>query len=129
MGELLDLLPPGSSTDADDMLIIGGCRVDDLAEEFGTPVLVVAEDALRAVPMSLREASYGLGARRATTAFRVVFPGAISGIDPELALAGDADRAPVFRHAPEPAGEPEAEPGLDEDIEIDEDFLRRVREA
>jgi len=48
MGELLDLLPPGSSTDADGMLIIGGCRVDDLAEEFGTPVLVVAEDALRA---------------------------------------------------------------------------------
>jgi diaminopimelate decarboxylase len=48
MSELLDLLPPGSSTDADGMLIIGGCRVDDLAEEFGTPVLVVAEDALRA---------------------------------------------------------------------------------
>ena len=56
-------------------------------------------------------------------------PGAISGIDPELALAADADRAPVFRHASEPSGEPEAEPGLDEDIEIDEDFLRRVREA
>ena len=48
MSELLDLLPPGSSTDADGMLIIGGCRVDDLAEEFGTPVLVVAEGALRA---------------------------------------------------------------------------------
>ena len=48
MSELLDLLPPGSMTDADGMLIIGGCRVDDLAEEFGTPVLVVAEGALRA---------------------------------------------------------------------------------
>jgi diaminopimelate decarboxylase len=48
MSELLDLLPPGSITDADGMLIIGGCRVDDLAEEFGTPVLVVAEGALRA---------------------------------------------------------------------------------
>ncbi len=48
MSELLDLLPPGSTTDADGMLIIGGCRVDDLAEEFGTPVLVVAEGALRA---------------------------------------------------------------------------------
>ena len=47
MSELLDLLPPGSRPDADGMLIIGGCRVDDLAAEFGTPVLVVAEDALR----------------------------------------------------------------------------------
>ena len=48
MSELLDLLPPGSRTDADGMLIIGGCRADDLANEFGTPVLVVAEEALRA---------------------------------------------------------------------------------
>jgi diaminopimelate decarboxylase len=48
MSELLDLLPPGSSTDADGTLIIGGCRADDLAEEFGTPVLVVVEGALRA---------------------------------------------------------------------------------
>ncbi len=48
MNELLNLLPPGSTTDADGMLIIGGCRVDDLAEEFGTPVLVVSEEALRA---------------------------------------------------------------------------------
>ena len=29
-------------------LPIGGCRADDIAEEFGTPVLVVAEQALRA---------------------------------------------------------------------------------
>jgi diaminopimelate decarboxylase len=27
--------------------MVGGCRLDDLAAEFGTPVLVVAEDALR----------------------------------------------------------------------------------
>jgi diaminopimelate decarboxylase len=47
MSELLDLLPPGSATDADGMLIIGGCRVDDLAAEFGTPVMLVAEEALR----------------------------------------------------------------------------------
>lgn len=40
----------------------------------------VAEDAMRAVPRSLREASYGLGARRITTSIRVVFPAAISGI-------------------------------------------------
>jgi diaminopimelate decarboxylase len=47
MSELLDLLPPGSATDADGMLIVGGCRVDDLAAEFGTPVMLVAEEALR----------------------------------------------------------------------------------
>jgi diaminopimelate decarboxylase len=47
MSQLLDLLPSGSATDADGMLIIGGCRADDLAAEFGTPVLVVAEEALR----------------------------------------------------------------------------------
>jgi phosphate transport system permease protein len=46
----------------------------------------VSEDALRAVPMSLREASYGLGARRSATAFRVVFPAAISGIIAALIL-------------------------------------------
>ena len=44
---LLDLFPPGSTEAADGMLTIGGCRADDLADEFGTPVLVVAERALR----------------------------------------------------------------------------------
>ncbi len=46
----------------------------------------VAEDALRAVPLSLREASYGLGAERLQTSFRVVFPAAISGIVAALIL-------------------------------------------
>lgn len=46
----------------------------------------VAEDALRAVPISLREASYGLGAERMQTTFRVVFPAAISGIVAALIL-------------------------------------------
>jgi diaminopimelate decarboxylase len=47
MSELLDLFPPGSGTDSDGMLVVGGCRADDLAYEFETPVLVVAEEALR----------------------------------------------------------------------------------
>ena len=42
---------------------------------------------MRAVPRSLREASYGLGARRLTTSLRVVFPAAISGIVAALILA------------------------------------------
>src|SRR5687768_15979135 len=39
-------------------------------------VASISEDAMRAVPRSLREASYGLGARRVTTTVRVVFPAA-----------------------------------------------------
>lgn len=40
----------------------------------------VAEDAMRAVPMALREASYATGATRFQTAVKVVTPSAISGI-------------------------------------------------
>ncbi len=46
----------------------------------------VAEDALRAVPMALREASAGLGGKRSQTTFRVVFPAAVSGIVAALIL-------------------------------------------
>jgi len=64
-----------------------------LAAGIGVGILViplvasVTEDALRAVPRSLREASYGLGAKRVTTSMRVVFPAAISGIVASLILA------------------------------------------
>jgi phosphate transport system permease protein len=40
----------------------------------------LSEDALNAVPKSLREASYGLGATTLQTAFKVVVPSASSGI-------------------------------------------------
>jgi phosphate transport system permease protein len=40
----------------------------------------VSEDAMRAVPMSLREGSYAMGATRFQTALRVVLPAAISGV-------------------------------------------------
>lgn len=42
---------------------------------------------MRAVPQALREASYGLGARRLTTCLRVVLPAAVSGIVAALILA------------------------------------------
>ena len=57
-----------------------------LAAGIGVGILIIpliasiSEDALRAVPRSLREASYGLGARRSTTSLRVVAPAAVSGI-------------------------------------------------
>ena len=40
----------------------------------------MSEDALRAVPNSLRQASYGLGATRLETAVRIVLPAALSGV-------------------------------------------------
>jgi phosphate transport system permease protein len=47
----------------------------------------VSEDAMRAVPDALRQASAGLGARRLTTTVRVVLPAAISGIVAAFILA------------------------------------------
>ena len=40
----------------------------------------VSEDAMRAVPLYLREGAFALGATRMQTALRVVFPSALSGI-------------------------------------------------
>jgi phosphate transport system permease protein len=49
-------------------------------------VASVSEDAMRAVPHSLREASYALGSKKHVTVTRVVFPAAISGIVASLIL-------------------------------------------
>ena len=40
----------------------------------------VSEDAMRAVPMHIREGSYAMGATKLQTAFKVVIPSAFSGI-------------------------------------------------
>lgn len=50
-------------------------------------VASVSEDAMRAVPNSLREASAGLGARRMPTTVRIVLPAAVSGIVAAIILA------------------------------------------
>lgn len=50
-------------------------------------VTSLAEDALRAVPRSLREGSLGLGATRFETTIKVVLPAAISGIVAAFLLA------------------------------------------
>jgi phosphate transport system permease protein len=55
---------------------------------LSTPLVAsVAEDAMGAVPSSLREAAYGMGSRKITTTVRVVFPAAISGVVAALILA------------------------------------------
>ena len=46
----------------------------------------VSEDAMSAVPASLREGSFGLGANRLQTSLRVVFPAALSGIVASVVL-------------------------------------------
>jgi phosphate transport system permease protein len=57
-----------------------------LAAGLGVGILVipimaaVSEDALSSVPNSLREASYGCGARKVHTSLRVVLPAAVSGL-------------------------------------------------
>lgn len=67
-GGVAELLPPGSTLDPDGTAVVGGCRLDRIAEGAGTPVLVVSEQALRA---RAREYADGLAARWPRS--RVVF--------------------------------------------------------
>ena len=50
-------------------------------------VASMSEDALSAVPRSLRQASYGLGSTRLETTIRVVLPAAVSGIIAAVIIA------------------------------------------
>jgi phosphate transport system permease protein len=47
----------------------------------------ISDDAMRAVPRSLREGAYGLGATKMKVALRVVLPAAISGVVASIVLA------------------------------------------
>ena len=52
------------------------------------PVIAsISEDAMRAVPHSLREAAFGMGASKRVVALRVVMPAALSGIAASVILA------------------------------------------
>jgi phosphate transport system permease protein len=46
----------------------------------------ISEDAMRAVPLGLKEGSYAMGATKLQTALKVVFPAAISGISSSYIL-------------------------------------------
>jgi diaminopimelate decarboxylase len=46
-GDVLGLFPPGTVIADDGTLVVGGCRLDQLAARYGTPVLVVASDGIR----------------------------------------------------------------------------------
>jgi diaminopimelate decarboxylase len=47
MTDVRTLFPPGTGTADDGTLVVGGCRLDELARAHGTPVLVVDEAGLR----------------------------------------------------------------------------------
>jgi phosphate transport system permease protein len=49
-------------------------------------IATISEDALHAVPISLREAAYGLGATKLETSLKVVVPAAFSGIAAAIIL-------------------------------------------
>jgi len=58
-------------------LLVAGLGVGLLCIPLMTSV---SEDALRAVPRALREASYGVGAKKITTVIKVVVPASVSGL-------------------------------------------------
>ncbi len=70
-----------------------GARGSILAAGIGVGILTIplvasiSEDAMKAVPDYLREASAGMGARKVTTTIRVVLPAAISGLAAALIVA------------------------------------------
>jgi phosphate transport system permease protein len=71
----------------------GAAQFNMLAAGIGVGILTiplvasVSEDAMRSVPDTLREASYGMGARRVSTVVKVVIPAAVSGLVAALIIA------------------------------------------
>lgn len=79
-----DLIQPWFDTPQRGSLLVTGAAIGVLV----TPLMAsVSEDALRAVPSALREASTGLGARKSTTVIKVVLPAAVSGIVAALIIS------------------------------------------
>jgi phosphate transport system permease protein len=79
-----DLIKPLFGTTQNTSLLVTGAAIGLLV----TPLMAsISEDALRAVPSALRDASTGLGARRSTTVVRVVLPSAVSGIVAALIIS------------------------------------------
>jgi diaminopimelate decarboxylase len=46
--DILGLFPPGSRLDPDGQLVVGGCRLADLADTWGTPLFVIDEAGVKA---------------------------------------------------------------------------------
>jgi diaminopimelate decarboxylase len=85
------LLPDNSSIDNDGGLVIGGCSVVALAEEFGTPLFIYDEDHLRS---RAREAvrAFGPGVAYASKAFLCKAMASLvheEGMDIDVSTAGE----------------------------------------
>ncbi|MFC9294991.1 diaminopimelate decarboxylase [Streptomyces sp. NPDC057011] len=110
---LLGLFPTGTRLAGDGQLLIGGCRVSDLADRFGTPALIIDEGALRD---RARRYAHGLAARwpnsrvafaskafPCTAVYRLLAEEGLSidvagGGELALALAAGVDPAKVVMH-------------------------------
>lgn len=77
---LQEIIPGMSGSNALSAGIVMGIMIIPMVSSL-------SEDALSAVPKSLREASYGMGSTRLQTAFRVTVPSATSGIVVSVILA------------------------------------------
>jgi diaminopimelate decarboxylase len=113
LADLLGLFPPGLSVDPDGELVVGGCRLADLAAAWGTPLYVVEEDAVRAQVGRFRHALqvhwpdsrmvFASKAFPCTAMYRVMASEGI-GVDVAgagelaMALAGGVDPALIVMH-------------------------------
>jgi diaminopimelate decarboxylase len=111
--ELLSLFASGTRRDDDGGLRIAGCRVDELAETYGTPLMVVDEGHLRATVRAFKQ---GLEARLpssvvtfaskafpCTAVYRLMADEGVGvdvagGGELALALAGGVDPATIVLH-------------------------------
>ena len=79
-----ELIQPLFGTRTPTSLLVTGVAIGILV----TPLMAsVSEDALRSVPSALREASFGIGARKSTTVMKIVVPAAVSGIIAALIIS------------------------------------------
>jgi diaminopimelate decarboxylase len=110
---ILDVFPSGTRRDADGVLVIGGCRVDELAQAYGTPALVVDEAHLRATVRRYRDVlaaawpdsqvTYASKAFAATAVYRVMSEEGIwvdvaGAGELEVALGAGVDPATILVH-------------------------------
>jgi diaminopimelate decarboxylase len=113
MSDVVDLFPPGAHLDAGGDLVVGGCRLRDLADEFGTPAYVVDEAALRARAREYRDElaarwpdSLAIFASKASPCTAVLRAVAEEGLGCDVAgagelvhaLAGGVDPALIYLH-------------------------------
>lgn len=109
----LSLYPAGTALDAGGRLLIGGCAVADLAEQYGTPAYLIDEGALRATARTYADAfarrhprSLVLFAAKSFPSASVIGTVAAEGCGTDtaaagelgLALAGGADAGRIVFH-------------------------------